>query len=110
VAQRTGRVIRDGRYADASRLEIGNFCPQLDQLGFAVRSPVGRTDESKHQPVRTLQIRERTRSALLIGQAKAGDCLTHAGASFHILPGVWNGTQARLILRGEMTSREKAHG
>ena len=49
------RVIADGRQLDPLLFESWNCTLQLDQLPFAERSPVGRTEEKKNGTVRAFQ-------------------------------------------------------
>ena len=78
VGQRGRGVIAEGGDAVAEFADGIGMDSQFDQLGFAVRSPIGGTEEEQPGTVRAGEGREGTRSARLIdggeGWHRRPDC------------------------------------
>ena len=73
-------VVTDGGQREPLLLKSGLGVLQLDQLPFAVRSPVGRTEKEKNGAVRSLQRFECLLRAKLVGSRKSGRLLAHSKA------------------------------
>jgi len=65
------RIVTDRDYSEALGAEIREILFQLDQLGFAVRSPIGRTEEDQHGALWTGDRWQRLLPAVLIGRGKS---------------------------------------
>jgi hypothetical protein len=63
-------VVADANEPDALFLKPLLRLLQLDQLPFAKGSPIGRTEEEHHEPVRTLKVGEVAFHAELIYRSK----------------------------------------
>ena len=70
VLQDCRRIIADGRQSHALATQRLGVLIQLDQLGFAERSPVGGAVEHHHQALRPAQRFESLRLSVLIGKRK----------------------------------------
>ena len=66
------RVVTDGCDRQAIALERYTGLFQLDQLGAAVRSPIGAAMKHQKQAARSAEIRARPQIAMLIGKEKSG--------------------------------------
>ncbi len=70
-----GRVVADGRQPEALVLQLLQPALQLNELRFAVRSPVGGTVEHEHGPAGAHDRFARPDPACLIGEAEVGNLL-----------------------------------
>ena len=77
------RVIADGCQLDALLFESRDCALQLDQLPFAVRSPVGGTEKEKNGAVRSFQGIEGLYPAKLVANRKSGSFLTDREPNRH---------------------------
>ena len=77
VSQHDGAVVGDRGNADAPGFEVARFLSQLDQLGLAVRSPIGRPHESQQQPVLAAKGGQIAHCAGLIGEPEVRYALAH---------------------------------
>ena len=68
----SSRVIADGRDFDALLFESRHCALQLDQLPFAVRSPICGTEKEQNRAVRSFQRIEGLYPAKLVASEKAG--------------------------------------
>src|SRR5438552_4138612 len=66
-------VVADRRKTEAPLLDTRAVLFQLDQLGFAVRSPIGRAIENEQRALGTQDRTQRALRPVLIGQPKIGD-------------------------------------
>jgi hypothetical protein len=73
VLEHGDAVIADGANIQTAAREFFFFAFQLDELAFAVRSPVGRTDEHEHEALRPMERGEGLAAAVLIGGLEAWD-------------------------------------
>ena len=77
IFQNFRAVVADCRQLDPLLLKPGLGVLQLDQLPFAVGSPIGRTEKQKNGAVRAFQRFECLLRAELVGGGKSGRLLAH---------------------------------
>jgi hypothetical protein len=73
-------VVTDRRKPKAGPSQYRRIVLQLHELPFAIRSPICRTEEHKHQALPRHQRFHDTRLAVLIGQGEIGGYLTGGGS------------------------------
>src|SRR6267143_2350539 len=81
------RVIADGRQLDPLLFESRDCALQMDQLPFAKRSPVRRTEKEKNRALRSFQGIESLHVAKLVVERKSGSLLTDRESNRHQLDG-----------------------
>jgi len=80
AAQHRHRVIADRREAESALADTLAILFQLHELGFAVRSPVGRPEENQQRAFWAHDGFERLNLSVLVGQGKAGNAAPRLGA------------------------------
>jgi hypothetical protein len=80
--KRFRRVVADGRESQPFVLKLFDPALQLDELRFAVRSPIGGPEEHQHGAPWSHDGLARPRFAVLIVEAEIGDELTDLRAEF----------------------------
>ena len=102
VGEDRGGVVGDGGDANAAAFELLSLLSQLDQLGFAVGSPVGRTHEGEQEAVAAGEGAEVAGAAGLIGEAEGRDAGAGGGSGGEVFAGGGEWAKARGGgLRGE---------
>jgi hypothetical protein len=73
------RVIADRRQSDAFLSQFIDATLQLDELRAAVGSPVGRSQEDKHQPTFAHERLECSDTPVLVREAEVGNAFPDLG-------------------------------
>ena len=79
-----GAVVTDGRQSQRLLADFGKTLFQLDQLGFAIRSPIGRAEEDQNRPLGSHDGLKRLASTVLVGCLEVGNPGADGGSSLEI--------------------------